>query len=139
MIIINKPRLDNVLKNFQFRAGEEIVKAKSKIKILGTWIQNDLKLDSEINNLSSSLYNRINNISKLKKYTNFSTRLQFINSYVIGKLNYMLPIYNAASSNNITKIHNILMKAARTAIGNYCFKKSITYILKQCNGYQLEV
>ena len=44
----------------------------------------------------------------------------------------MLPIYNAASSNNITKIHNILMKAARTAIGNYCFKKSITYILKQC-------
>ena len=29
--------------NFSFKAGKEIVKAKYKIKILGIWVQDDLK------------------------------------------------------------------------------------------------
>ena len=57
LLIINKPRLDNVLKNFYFKAENEVVRAQFKIKILGTWIQNDMKMDSDINKLSSILYN----------------------------------------------------------------------------------
>ena len=132
LVIINKPRLNNHFKNFTFRAGGEIVKTVSKIKILGTWIQCDLKLDAEINKLSSCLHNRINNLNKIKKYTDFKTRLNFMNSFVIGKLNYMLPIYNIAPNYIKNKLHKILMKAARGAIGNYCYKKSITHILGQC-------
>ena len=94
MIIINKPKWDNIFKNFSFKAGKEIVKAKYKIKILGIWIQNDLKMDSEINKLSSNLPNTINNINKISKYTDFKSRLNFINIFVIGKMIYMLPLYN---------------------------------------------
>ena len=46
----------------------------------------------EINELFSCLHNKINNLNKIKKYTDFKTRLNFMNSFVIGKLNYMLPI-----------------------------------------------
>ena len=35
LLIINKPRLNGVLKNFQFKAGDYIVKNSGKIKILG--------------------------------------------------------------------------------------------------------
>ena len=132
MIIINKPKWDNIFKNFSFKAGKEIVKAKYKIKILGIWIQNDLKMDSEINKLSSNLHNRINNINKISKYTDFRSRLNFINSFVIGKMIYMLPLYNNLPLYLRNKLHKIQMKSARTAIGNYCYKKSTSYILNKC-------
>ena len=37
--------------------------------------------------------------------------------------------------NNIltTKIHKVIMAGARAAIGNYCFRKSIYYILNKCD------
>ena len=74
MIVINRPKWDSIFKNFSFRANGELVEAKFKMKILGKWIQNDLKMDAEINKLSSSLHNRINIVSKIKKYTDFKSR-----------------------------------------------------------------
>ena len=50
----------------------------------------------------------------------------------MGKLNYMLPLYCSTNKFNIDKLHKIVMTAARTAIGSYCFKKSTTYILDKC-------
>ena len=43
-----------------------------------------------------------------------------------------MPLYMNCSAYNIRIMHRIIMKAVRTAIGNYCFKKSILYILKKC-------
>ena len=44
----------------------------------------------------------------------------------------MLPLYNNTPGYLKTKLHKIIMKTARSAIGDYCFKKSITYILNKC-------
>ena len=65
-------------------------------------------------------------------HTDFKTRLNLINAYIIGKLNYMLPIYSIADKSNISKLHKIIMTVARTAIGSYCFKKSVKYMLTKC-------
>ena len=61
-----------------------------------------------------------------------ATGLKLINGFVIGKLNYMLPLYSVVSTDNNNKLHKIIMTAARAVIGNYCFKKSISYILNKC-------
>ena len=122
-------KIFGLLKNFTFKAGNDSIKPQKSIKILGHTFQSNLKLDSEINNLARKCHNRINNIRKITHYTDFSTRLKFLNGYVIGTINYMLPIYANANQNNIGKLHKILITAARAAIGSYCFKKSITYIL----------
>ena len=90
-------------------------------------------MDSEINKLSSVLHNRINNIKIITKYTDFKSRLNFVNAFVLGKLNYMLPIYNNLPGYLNNKLHKIIMTAARTVIGNYCFRKSNLYILNKCN------
>ena len=66
-----------------------IIKPSNNIKILGIILSNDATWDTEIGKLCATLHNRIHNINKLKKYTNFETRLNFINAFVIGKLRYM--------------------------------------------------
>ena len=105
---------------------------KNSIKILGIYIRSDLKLDTQINKLCSNLHNRLFQLRKITKYSTFSTRLNFIKSYVIGKLIYAMPLYMSCSQKNIATLHKVIMTSARTAIGNYCYKKSITYILNKC-------
>ena len=65
-------------------------------------------------------------------HTDFKTRLNLINAYIIGKLNFMLPIYSIADKSNMNKLHKIITTSARTAIGSYCFKKSVKYMLNKC-------
>ena len=101
------------------------------MKILGTIIQGNLRLVKEIGKTTSILHNRINNIHLITPYTTFETRLNFFIAFVLGKLNYMLPIYSLAININYNKLHKIITTAARCAIGSYCFKKSIVYILKK--------
>ena len=95
------------------------------IKILGILFNNKLDWDNEIGALCANLHNRIYNIHKLNKYTNFKTRLSFLNAYVIGKLRYMLPMYIRASNDNLNKLHKVIMRSARTARNNYCCRMSI--------------
>ena len=56
-----------------------------------------------------------------------------MNAHVIGKLNYLLPLYMHTNKILNDKLHKVLMTAARGAIGNYSFKKSKKYILDKCN------
>ena len=57
-----------------------------------------------------------------------------MNGYVIGKLRYMLPLYTQVNNNNnnLNKIHKLIMRAARSAIGNYCSRFSMIKILNIC-------
>ena len=92
-----------------------------------------MKLDTEINRLVSTLHNRINTIRQIKKYTDFQTRLKFLNANVLPKLDYMLPFYSSLNDELVHKLHKVLMTSARMAIGNYCFKTQCTKILAKCN------
>ena len=96
-------------------------------------MSHDLSNEREISNLIPLLNNRINHFEKFKTYTDFHTRLQFSNSYVIWRLIYMMPTYTNLNNNQKNKLHKILMRTARMALNSYCFKKSIDYILGSCN------
>ena len=122
----------NIFKNFYFMAHDYKIEPVKGMKILGFYLRNDLKLDSQIGKLSANLHNKIYQLRKLSKYTDFSTRNIFIKSYIMGKINYVIPLYMNASIININKLQKVIMNAARTSIGNYCFKKSKIYILQKC-------
>ena len=126
--------MENIFKNFSFRAENYVIKRSNVIKILGTYIQTDLKLDREVSNLCSNLHNRIHNLKQINEYTDFDTRLSFLNSFVIGKIKYMLPLYMNAPGILLNQLHKVLMASARLVIGSYCFKKSCSYIFKNVNG-----
>ena len=91
----------------------------------------------EINYIVSILNNRINNLEKIKKYTSIDTRLQFANSFIMGKLFYMLPMYHGLNCDQKTKIHRIIMRAARCVLNNYCLYESIENILSRLKWYDV--
>ena len=56
-----------------------------------------------------------------------------MNGYVIGKLRHMLPLYiQANSNNNLNEIHKLIMRAARSKIGNNCCRFSRIKLLNIC-------
>ena len=118
-----------MFKNFSFLANNCIIKPCRMIKILGTYLRDDLSWETEVGKLAANLQNRIFNIKKLTNVTNFQTRLQFINGFVIGKMRYMLPLYNNATKIQLTKLHRVVMTAARCVIGSYCCRSSTLQIL----------
>ena len=131
-IIISDKKIKNIFNNFTIKADKYHIKPSNNIKILGMYLSNDLSWDCQIGKLTANLHNRVFNINKLKKYTNFKTRLSFVNAYVIGKLRYMMPLYSNATCSNINRVHKLVMRAARTSIGSYCCRKSVGQILKIC-------
>lgn len=137
LTIVLKNSMESIFKNFTFRAGNDTIKNCSSIKILGTIIKSDLKLDKSINELCSVLHHRIHNIRRLTPFTDFDTRKKFLRAFVIEKLIYMVPIYSISTQLNIQKLHKIIMTAARTAIGNFCFKKSISFILSKWDWFDI--
>ena len=137
LLITSKPKFHKVMKNFYFNSMTFKISPTNMIKILGANITSDLKFNTHIGKLASACHNRIFQLRTLTKFTNFKTRLSFLNSYVIGKINYILPLYLHTNLENKNKLFKILKTAARAAIGNYCFKKSIVYILKKCNWQNL--
>ena len=52
---------------------------------------------------------------------------------MLSKLYYMMPLLSAVNKDQLQKLHKLIMFAARTIIGNYCFKISCKNILKQIN------
>ena len=52
---------------------------------------------------------------------------------MLSKLYYMLPLLSSANSSQKQKVHKLIMFAARTVIGSYCFKVSCKNILEKVN------
>ena len=129
--------MQDLFKNFTFRAGDYLIKNRDSIKILGHIIQSNLKMCKTVNKLSSELHYKIHNIRKLTSVTDFNTRCKFLNAYIIGKINYLLPLFSFATQVNLRKLHKIIMTAARAAIGSFCFRKNISYILDKCKWFSI--
>ena len=138
IIIISPNKFNNIFKKLSFRTQNYIIRKSNIIKILGSYIQSDLKMDKEIGELCANLHHRIHNLKQISHYTDFKSRLSFLNSFVIGKLQYMLPMYSNAPDYLLTKLHKVIMSGARTAIGSYCFKKSCSYILGKCKWMSIK-
>ena len=130
--MVYKNKFKENLKDFYFWANDHKIVPKNMIKILGLFLRQDLKMDTQIGKMCGELHNKIFELKKIKKYTDFKTRLVFLNAHIWGKINYLTPLYMTANKDQVNKIHKVIMTAARTAIGNYCFKKSTSYILNKC-------
>ena len=107
LLLIYKDKYRQTLNNFHFKAEQYKIFSINTIKILGFYIQSDMKLDTEINRLVSTLHNRIKTIRQIKKYTDFQTQLRFLNANVLSKLNYMLPFYSFLNDELVHKLHKV--------------------------------
>ena len=137
LMFISKPKYKIMTKCFSFKANGYDIKPVPSLKILGSYLSHDLSNEREISQIIPLLNNRINQLEKLKDHTDFQTRLQFSNSYIIGRLIYMMPLYTNLNCNQRDRLHKVLMRTARMILNSYCFKKSIEYILGKCNWFDI--
>ena len=125
--------LDLGTKNITFKARSHEIKSVSVLKVLGSYISFDLSNEREVSQILPLLHNRVNQLEKLKSHTDFKTRSQFSNSYIIGQLIYMMPTYTNLNNNQKDRIHRLIMRMARMTLNSYCFKISVDFILGSCN------
>ena len=85
-------------------------------------------MTTQIGNVCSNLHNRIHNIRLLTDIADFQTRKK--NFYKITLHNTTI---HTTYKKQLSRIHKVIMTAARAIIGNYCFKKSTSYILDKCD------
>ena len=121
------------LKEFSFRADNYLIKNQASIKILGVYLNSELKIGQHLNSIISQCYNKVHSIKTITKYTDKNTRLKFINAHMISKILYMLPLISSANHEQFKKVHKLIMFSARTILGSYCFKVSCKDILDQIN------
>ena len=93
LMFVSKAKYRPSTKYITFKAKGHQIKPQPSLKILGSYISHDLSQEREISQLLPLLNHRINQFEKLKSFTDFHTRLQFCNSYIVGRLIYMMPTY----------------------------------------------
>merc|ERR1711954_190233 len=138
LMFISKPKFKSVTKYLSFKAGHHEIRPVPALKILGAYLSHDLSNEREISQIIPMLNNRINQFEKLKAHTDFQTRLQFSNAYIISRLLYMMPTYTNLNCHQRERIHKIIMRTARMTLNSYCFKLSIEHILGRCNWVDVD-
>ena len=73
-----------------------------------------------------------------KKLTNHYARLRYTNSFIVEKLNFMLPIFFSAPKCIINKLHIIYAKTARLIYGGNTFKVSNKKLSESCGWTSFE-
>ena len=84
-----------------------------------------------MNKIISETSNVINLASKNRNYLGQRAKKVLMESNVLGKIKYNAPLIAGETDENKYKIYKIIHKAARYVLNDYCFKKSISYIMKK--------
>ena len=107
----------------QIRTKTEIIKPTSNEKLLGCYIQEDLKWDFYIResdeNLMKSLNSRVNALTQLSKIADFKTRKSIGDGIFLSKLSYLITLWSGCSKELLNSLQVIQNKAARAITKNW--------------------
>ena len=130
MMMINRPKHNNTVKDIQIKTDTDIIKQKEKFKILGWHQVKSLSYKHHLNQVASTISLRINSAAKFVKYMGPKARMLFANAHLQSHLSYGVPLFYDESSEINKKHHQIFMKCIRFAFGSYGFRKSTKFICK---------
>ena len=85
--------------------------------------------DTATNKLISECSGIIPKLSKIQNILNTSSRRLLMSATVISKINYHSPFLAAETQETKHKVHMIVHRAARFALGSYCYRESISSIM----------
>lgn len=94
-----------------------ILKQSSCEKLLGVFIQDDLKWDSHVKSMCKKVSSYIWLLSRINDCVSLKYRILFYKAYIQPHIDYCLTIWGSTSSNNIKKIISLQKRACRTILG----------------------
>ena len=123
ILIVSKNKTE--YKNFSIKLDNKEVKNKTKVKILGNTMDQDLTWEDQLNkNLIPNLINRIRTLKLMAKYMNPHFRRQYTNAIFRSKMLFGIETWGGCLKGTISKIQNLQEKAARIAYGSQDPRKS---------------
>ena len=83
----------NLIKNITFKYKANTIKPVKNIRVLGIILNDQNNFSSHVNEVVRTINYKLVNLNLLKKYNvNIDTKKTFLNGFLVGKLNYGLPI-----------------------------------------------
>ena len=108
-IILGLPKQLKKVGNINIRIGEDIISNVSAVKNLGIFLDAELKHSIHINKLTSSSFNTLQNISRIRCHLDQETTKILVQALILSKLDYCnslllgIPKYNVAKLQQNTK------------------------------------
>ena len=133
LMTICKPKHNIIAKEIVISHDSQTIKPKAQFKILGFISNARGSYDSHMNSVISSVNHQLYTVKELSKYMTEGIKLKYANSVIKGKLNYGLPMLIGETNFVKEKYYRAVMKTARWVRGSYCFKESVSSILKSLN------
>ena len=93
---------------FSIIVGNEVIKSSCKEKLLGIYIDNELKFDDHVNALCKKANQKINALSRISKYMSSEKLRIIMKSFIISQFNYcplVWMFHNRKTNNRINRLH----------------------------------
>ena len=121
LMIITSKKSQKLYKNVEYVINEDEkttkIKSKENMKILGVWVDEDLKWNKQISNMKAKAFNNARNLSRVNQILPMKTKIQLYNSYVASQLNYGDIIWGGCSQENKKKLQQVQNFSLRTMTG----------------------
>ena len=101
-------------------------KNKESIKLLGMYIQNDLKWDRHINYITRKCNSRLYILRKMKSMVNKNQQINLFNGLISSLLEYGCSVYGKLRKLDENKLDKIINRAHKTICGVNCKNKCLS-------------
>ena len=119
-----------------------LIKPSKSEKLLGCWVQDDLKWtehirDNKKEHLTRSLYTRLGALKKIRNGANFRTRKMIAEGIIVSKLSYLITLWGGCGAGLRKSLQIILNKAARV-VTRLDWTTSTKELLSQCGWLSVD-
>ena len=113
-LICLSPKNNKLDKPITINLMGEDIKVEKTAKYLGVWLDDNLNMIKQINNVCAQGYVMLKNLWKISsKVSDIQLRTQLIHSCVLSKLNFCSAVYNSLPKKHLYKLDKLLKAAAR--------------------------
>ena len=93
------------------------IKGTTNMKVLGVWLDEDLKWNKQVSLMKSKAFNNARNLCRVNNILPMKTKIQLYNSYVASQLNYADIIWGGCSKENQEKLQRVQNFSLRSMTG----------------------
>lgn len=102
--------------------GEDIM-VNNKAKYLGVWLDENLTMTRQVNNVCAQGYVMLKNLWKISsKVTDRKLRTQLVHSCILSKINFCSALYNSLPKRELDKLDKLLKAGTRFIFNIYGFQ-----------------
>ena len=98
------------------KVGEVDVKLINTARNLGTWFDNNLTMNTDINKACSSSFFYLCNIKRIRKYLTSESAAALVHAFITSLVDYCDSLYNGLPDYQLHKLQRVLNSSARLVL-----------------------